>query len=360
MSTAVPMRTLRFLTWKSAALAAAFLALTIFGGASTMAVTSPNVQLSSDAAVPGHAECNDSPDVAIETVPVGTLDANLQELYAQFEGLPGFIDVYYRPSTGIEYRPMFVGEVPQAAYAVETRLPVAFDTIPQYPQPVDPGTTPSVDDIRCVAKIRPGARMGNGCTLSWIFTNGVDRFAGTAGHCVNVGNIVTVDGVVGAIGTVVFSTGSGGVGTDFALIQINPAKFGITTPEMCDWAGPTGVNVGGILGKGIVHTGHGQFIGLVGGLPPRPRVYVGDGYGANSFDWIGGAIGGDSGSAIRLEGATALGGGKALGTVTHSIGFIVGTPTLGFGTTWSRGIALAAAGGFPGLSVETVGYVHVA
>lgn len=300
------------------------------------------------------------------SVPAEEIEANVQALHAEFSDLPRFVDVYYHAGEAVPYRPLFEDAVPAAALARATRVPVAFDVLAQAPVPLDAGPTPSVDDVRCLGQIRPGAHMTNGCTLSFLYTDGANVYASTAGHCIGPGNNAGVEGI-GVVGPAVFSTGSGGVGNDFALIRINDNVLDRVNPEMCFWAGPTrGFTGATITGAVLVHAGHGQFINLQLGLPPRPRAYAGNAWGATSFTWVGGAINGDSGSAIRVgvsanEPAPAPEthqDGAALGVVTHAVGFVVGTPTLGFGTRWDHGLDLAAAAGFADLQLLTVDYVH--
>lgn len=284
-----------------------------------------------------------------KTVPLGEVQATLQSVYDTYSGLPGFVDVYYYPGQKYEFRPMFLKSVPAEAYDRTPQVAVAFDVLPDEPQPAGPGTTPDTNDILC-GGIRPGRSISNGCTLNFVFTDGVDTYIGTAGHCVANGASVSSPGI-GVFGTVVYSSGDAGVGNDFALIRINANKLFLVTAEMCDWAGPMAVHTAGsILGKVTLQTGHGSGIAAPN-VPPRPRPGVGFGFGVNSFSWEGTSIPGDSGSGIRLQE-----GGKALGVVTH-LG--VGIGAINFGTHIPRSLSLAAAGGFPGLSVVTVPYTHI-
>ena len=78
-----------------------------------------------------------------------------------------------------------------------------------------------------------------------MFTNGAgEYFIGTAGHCGNVGDQVTMLYLPGGlvdIGNVILSTGDAGIGNDFALIKIKPELYGDVSPSLAYWGGPTGV-----------------------------------------------------------------------------------------------------------------------
>lgn len=301
----------------------------------------------------GAEGCHGSP-ARVPSPPPADVDAMLWTLHDLYAGLPGFVDVYYFPGGPAEYRPLFAFAVPLAAKTVPTPVPVAFDVLAQAPAKLDAGATPSANDLLCSSgptPIRPGARLSTPlgtCTLSFVFKAGTKTYVGTAGHCLNTGDTAEVQGV-GVVGTAAFSTGDAGVGNDFAVIEVLASLVPKVSPEMCDWAGPTGAFTGsGITGQATVQTGYGG--GVPGGVPPRPLTGIGTGYGATSFTWIGGSIPGDSGSAIRLH------SGQALGTVTHLGVGVVGD---NFGTRLDRGVALAAAGGVSGLTLQTVSYTHL-
>jgi hypothetical protein len=283
----------------------------------------------------------------------------LQDLHARFAHLPGLVDVYYYPGDDVEYRPMFVAHVPSGAQDVQTPVPVSFDVIPERPRPAPaesgPGLLPDLDDTLC-GGIRPGSRLAIGggiCTANFIFRDATDTYIGTAGHCTNVGDSALVSGV-GIIGTTVYSTGDGGTGTDFALIRVNANRLPLVSAEMCHWAGPTGSHLsGGILGRRILHTGHG--LGSVH-APPRPKVGAGVGFGAQTITWAGSAIFGDSGSAARLDGGVSVGTvGLAAGVVTH---ITLVPPGLNFGTNMPRIFQLTQNAGF-NVQLETVAYTHL-
>jgi len=296
-----------------------------------------------------HATCGEH-DLPVLEVDADGINAQLRALFAVYEDLPGFLDVYYDgPLT--PFRGVFIDAVPPAASARTVGVPIVFEAIPPL-VPLGPGATPTVGDLTCQGFIRPGALVNGGCTLSFVFADATKTYVSTAGHCVDEGDRARLPGV-GEFGTVVFSTGSGGAGSDFALIQVDAAKVALVTPEMCSVAGPSAAFTGSLLnGRLIVHTGHGQGVGFNGPTPPRPRLGVGVGWGAQSFSFFGAGIPGDSGSAVRT-GGTAPSVALALGTLTH-----LGCCPTNFGTTLGRGLELAAAAGFTGLQLQTVPYIH--
>jgi hypothetical protein len=187
--------------------------------------------------------------------------------------------------------------------------------------------------------IRPGSWILSpaGCTTNFVFGNGTK--IGTAGHCANVGDEVTIvaaPGLLMNIGRVSLSRNNG-IGDDFALIDIYPAMRQYVNPSMAHWAGPTG-SANPQFGDAVVHSGHGLVIGT-GGTPRAGLVtYTGPGDTNNNnaaYGWDGAASPGDSGSAVRN--AT----GAAAGNLTH---LVVGTdylPAFIAGTTISRMEALA-------------------
>jgi hypothetical protein len=167
-------------------------------------------------------------------------------------------------------------------------------------------------------------------------SGGGGLYIGSAGHCGEVGDEVTIVGAPGVlmnIGTVVKSVDNG-VGDDFLLVQIDPEWYDETNPSMAHFGGPTGARAPAI-GDPVVHSGHGLAIGT-GGTPRAGLVaWLGDGDEANAYGWDGEAINGDSGSAVRhLEGG-------AVGNLTH---LVVGTnylPAFIAGTTIDRMLQIA-------------------
>lgn len=174
--------------------------------------------------------------------------------------------------------------------------------------------------------IRPGTWMLSpaGCTLNYVFTTSGGAFhtnqtlyIGTAGHCVGRGQSVTAvaigpgtsQPVLVNIGTAVVSV-NGGVGNDYALIQIRPQFNSWVSPAMAHWGGPTGVYTSNSI-TGVVHSGHGIVLGT-GGTPRAGVLLASDN---NARYWDGPTIFGDSGSAINTA------SGLALADITHLVIF---------------------------------------
>ncbi len=171
------------------------------------------------------------------------------------------------------------------------------------------------------------------CTANFLFTNGTQHFIGTAGHCGLAGDDVDMlflpSGLVN-IGKVVYSTGDGDVGNDFALISIDPALNQWVSPSMAFWGGPTGAYTGS--GPAVVeHTGWGLVVGTGG----TPRVGLGVDWTPNEWVFEGVISFGDSGS-----GANVL-GGLAAGNITH-IAVNFNTLTVAAGTSIQKILQLLA------------------
>ena len=206
--------------------------------------------------------------------------------------------------------------------------------------------------------IRPGAWMfsPSWCTMNFVFggTSGTTTttaakgkaaagkktatsgggsgwYIGTAGHCAEVGDEVTLiaaPGLLMNIGRTVKSYNND-IGKDFALVEIYPEMVQYVNPSMTHWGGPTGTNQNVAVGDPVVHSGHGLAIGT-GGTPRAGVVtYVGNGdnNAETAYGWDGAAMLGDSGSAVRHV------DGRAEGNLTH---LVVGTeyaPAFIAGTT---------------------------
>lgn len=196
--------------------------------------------------------------------------------------------------------------------------------------------------------IRPGSWMISpaGCTLNFVFgsvdttttstttSNGKgqgkggkkatassgDAYIGTAGHCTERGDEVTIvaaPGILMNIGTTVTSV-DGGVGNDFALIDVRPEMEQYVTPSTAYFGGPTAAG-DPQFGDVVTHAGHGVVIGTGG--TPRTGVVVyrgaGEEGGSDAFAWDGAAAPGDSGSFVLESDGTAA------GDLTH---LVVGGP----------------------------------
>lgn len=146
-------------------------------------------------------------------------------------------------------------------------------------------------------------------------------YIGTAGHCTDVGDEVTIvaaPGIVMNIGRTVSSVDEG-IGDDFALIEIHDEMVQHVNPSTAYYGGPTAEG-DPQFGDLVAHAGHGVGIGT-GGTPRAGLVvYRGEGDSANSdaYAWDGAAAPGDSGSfVVDLDGVTAA------GNLTH---LVVGGP----------------------------------
>jgi hypothetical protein len=186
--------------------------------------------------------------------------------------------------------------------------------------------------------IRPGAWIiaPAGCTTNFVFGSASDYYIGTAGHCAEVGDEVTLiaaPGVLMNIGTTVKSVNQG-IGNDFALIDVRPSMELYVNPSMTYFGGPTGA--GNPRPNDVVeHAGHGLVIGTGGTPRAGVVVYRGNGDGGDAFAWVGAASPGDSGSAVRLA------NGQAAGDLTH---LVVGGPYVPgdvAGTTIARMLTIA-------------------
>ncbi|HVM20358.1 MAG TPA: hypothetical protein VM307_10390 [Egibacteraceae bacterium] len=141
-------------------------------------------------------------------------------------------------------------------------------------------------------------------------------YIGTAGHCTEVGDEVTLiaaPGVLMNIGKTVKSVDQG-IGRDFALIEIYPEMVQYVNPSMTYFGGPNGVN-NPAVGDPVLHAGHGVGVGT-GGTPRAGLVtYVGKGDNTSqtAYGWDGAASPGDSGSAVRHA------DGRAEGNLTHLV-----------------------------------------
>lgn len=202
--------------------------------------------------------------------------------------------------------------------------------------------------------IRPGAWLllisGNSvgwCSMAHVYGSPGSYKISTAGHCGKTGDTATVIAALGnragASGAVLldfgrFSTShDGGLGNDWALIDVDPAYQGLVSPTMCFWGGPRGmftktgatvavtiprrnlvpqvtVNPDPFLPQALVHYGHGAGIGT-GGTPRAATTFH---WGTSHFMFEGAITPGDSGSgANTLTGDTLGATLEAAGIITH-------------------------------------------
>lgn len=282
-----------------------------------------------------------------------------QETFNHYDDLPGFVDLIFldeaepklvalfdadhrglalpEPTAPVHGIPIYVEETRFEPLMTPWETDTAGNTLPLPPIP------------GACSGIQPGARISTvigGCSTNFVFTdqNGI-YYIGTAGHCGPTGSRVNI-GNHGSSGTIIYSTGNGGVGTDFAMIRIDDDKQDLVDPSMCYWGGPT--EVAGVGGGRAVHYGYPVIYSM--SHLTRPRVgEISSSGGTNSFSFMGLVASGDSGSGARHE------HGGALGTVTH-----VNVPLLifahsgpyAFGTKVDRGLGLAEAA--TGLDFEIV------
>ncbi len=190
--------------------------------------------------------------------------------------------------------------------------------------------------------IRPGSWMiaPYWCTMNYIFQKSSTVAIGTAGHCLESGEpvvLLTVAPTGGSpvlveLGRVLLKRDAG-IGKDYGLVEIPPARYDWVFPTIAGVGGPCGVYADN-LPLPVAHYGHGVVVGT-GGTPragqgvslPQLRGWELT-WDSDSFAWAGLLAGGDSGSAVRV------GQLPAVGNLTHGIG-VAGLPTpspIGWGT----------------------------
>jgi len=199
--------------------------------------------------------------------------------------------------------------------------------------------------------IRPGAWLlyisGNSigwCSAAHVFGAAGSYDISTAGHCGKAGEPVTVIGAVGNNTPVLITFGKvatsrdGGLGADWALIDIAAQYQNLVTPTMAFWGGPRGkftktgsvasvtfannnllaprpaINPDPLLAQGIAHYGHGTGIGAGG----TPRAGTAVAWGTRHFMFFGAISPGDSGSGSNTIGGDTVGAAnEAAGINTH-------------------------------------------
>jgi hypothetical protein len=201
------------------------------------------------------------------------------------------------------------------------------------------------------AGIRPGSMMISPfiCTMNYIFQKGDTVAIGTAGHCLTNEPVVLLtvaptggNPVLVELGRVLLKRNAG-IGRDYGLIEVPPARRDWVFPTIAGIGGPCGIYSGGDP-QPVAHYGH----GLVGGFPGTPRAGMGFeltkeqqdqlnsivqikgvdwDWDADSIVWAGYLYGGDSGSPVRI------GQLPAVSNLTHGIGVTGLEPSvLGWGT----------------------------
>lgn len=155
-----------------------------------------------------------------------------------------------------------------------------------------------------------------GCTANFVFTDGTNKYVGTARHCVDgVGSRVAMQvdtTTVADIGTVTRVTpGDGEPGQDFALIRIDDdvvAEWGVD-PAIPVVGGPNGVYTG-CGPEAIKYYGHGYGVAVAQG---KPGGGLATNWNDDGFGWTGTGAPGDSGSGVVTS------TGQAAGDLTHLI-----------------------------------------
>jgi len=188
--------------------------------------------------------------------------------------------------------------------------------------------------------IRPGSWMiaPAGCTMNFVFGSPGAYSIGTAGHCGDVGDAVTLltlapggaNPVLVELGTVQKSV-NGGVGNDFALVSIRPELQSWVSPTIAIVAGPCGSYTGSGP-EPVFHYGHGLAVGTGG----TPRAGLALTWEATAFGWSGAAAPGDSGSAVRVN--TGM---QAAGDLTHLVVDTNWLPSYIAGTRMGRILQIA-------------------
>jgi hypothetical protein len=188
---------------------------------------------------------------------------------------------------------------------------------PQGVQLAEPNT------IECPGYQAPGVQANGcivspaGCTANFIYTDGSNKYIGTASHCTDsVGQpvVMQVDTqTIAVVGTVAKRTPNQEPGDDAAIIRIDPAveaEWGVD-PAIPFLDGPHGVYTGCDI-VGVKSYGHGYGVAVAQGKPNvgLAHVWYDDGYG-----WNGTGAPGDSGSGVLTA------DGQAAGNFTHLIIF---------------------------------------
>lgn len=163
------------------------------------------------------------------------------------------------------------------------------------------------------------------CTANFVFQKSGTYGIGTAGHCAAkdaLGGFPDVTAYVVPpptsgqlpgfynIGKFVLSR-NGGIGNDFAMVQIYPQYQSWVNPTMPVWGGPTGVYTSNDPTV-VQHFGHGLVVGT-GGTPRAGVAPIWTARKGTAFAWYGAGFEGDSGSGVRVV------TGEAAGNFTHLV-----------------------------------------
>ena len=172
--------------------------------------------------------------------------------------------------------------------------------------------------------VRPGAlflgQSGALCTYNFVYD--AHTKIGVAGHCVERnGERVYILSTPAPTFPLLTSLGSvasfrnGGIGDDWALVNIDAQWQAWVDPAMAYVGGPSCPAWNGMGGL-VKHAGHGIQTGVVASVPRVSRAYP-TFSGDSHFSGIGEISGGDSGSGMILATGPGCALGTAAGVVTH-------------------------------------------
>ena len=202
--------------------------------------------------------------------------------------------------------------------------------------------------------IRPGAWLlllnDNSigwCSMAHVYGTPGSYDISTAGHCGVNGDRATVIAAFSSTGIPILldfgqfsqGTGDGGIGRDWALIDVYPQYQHLVSPTMCAWGGPTGMfeakgatvgvtwprqigrmptvttSTNPFLPQLILHYGHGTGLGTGVGTA---RVGFAVDWRDSYFTWFGAISPGDSGSGSNTATGDGIGAVReAAGINTH-------------------------------------------
>lgn len=184
--------------------------------------------------------------------------------------------------------------------------PYNATSVPVVVEPVPAVQWPAWGDLAS-ATIRPGASLGGFCTFNFLYEapNGTG-YIGTAAHCTDIGDRVTIPGT-GEIGTVVYDSDDHGSGVDFSLIQLDDDAISKAHPQMFGFVGPTGyMNVSDLAVGDLIHLhGYGVVLGQNDVTRDRSGVLVD--WNEDEYNVDMPAVNGDSGSALLHDSGKAFG-----------------------------------------------------
>ena len=211
---------------------------------------------------------------------------------------------------------------------VAAGMGLAFDVVEQRPAAVGP---PSQAVVRPGTMLFADSTFPSWCTAAFAYAGGA-RIA-TAGHCTRVaGDRVyahVAPNKVVLLGTTALTTGNGGVGNDWALVDVLPLWQPLVDEDAAFVGGPCGrvpatadlddAPGGTLPHRTLAHVGHGTGVGTGG----TPRVATAVSLTSSTLVFNGLINGGDSGGPILSGHVVAAApepcaGPLAIGIVTHT------------------------------------------